>query len=85
MAQMVSPCCGAEYTDYNNLVSECCEAKLSEEGLCYDCKEHSEAIKGFTCNTCDEFFEEPEKDYEFNEAAKEAKDEDRADEIRDMN
>ena len=59
-------------------------SKLSEEGLCYDCKEHSEAIKGFTCDTCDEFFEEPEKDYEFDEAAKEAKLEDEADERRDM-
>ena len=44
-------------------------------------------IKGYEvykCSMCKELFIEPIEDYEFNEAAKEARDEDRADEARDM-
>ena len=40
--------------------------------------------EGYGCEQCDEFFDDPIEDYEFNEAAREARDEDRADEARDM-
>jgi len=84
MAEMLSPCCGAEYTDNDNGASCCCGAKISESGLCYECKDHAEPCEAYICEKCDEFFEEPIEDYEFSAAAKEARDEDRADEARDM-
>jgi len=46
--------------------------KIDEDG--YECKS----------KFCGEFFTEPIEDYEFNEAAREAKLEDEADERRDM-
>ena len=48
--------------------------------------EYNEIEDGYTCSSkhCGEHFEELIEDYEFNEAAKEARDEDRADEARDM-
>ena len=57
MAELVSPCCGAEYNDDNEI---------------------------FKCETCKNEFDEPELDYEFNEAVKEAIAEDREDEKRDL-
>ena len=57
MAELVSPCCGAEYSDDNEI---------------------------FKCETCKNEFDEPELDYEFNEAVKEAIAEDREDEKRDL-
>ena len=83
MAEMLSPCCGAEYTDNEDGRSYCCDAPILQ-GLCKECKEHAEPAEGFVCEQCDEFFEEPIEDYEFSAAVKEARDEDRADEARDM-
>lgn len=84
MTEMLSPCCGAEYTDNEDGPSYCCTAKISETGLCYECHDNAEPLEGFVCEQCDEFFEEPIEDYEFSAAVKEARDEDRADEARDM-
>jgi len=85
MAELVSPCCGAEYTDNNDGPSECCGAKILNN-ICSDedCLEHAEPEEGHVCEQCDEFFKEPTEDYEFNEAVKEAKAEAAADERRDM-
>ena len=84
MAEMLSPCCGAEYTDNENGLSYCCGSEISEEGICAECLEHAEPEEGYICEKCDEFFDEPIEDYEFSAAVKEARDEDRADEARDM-
>ena len=84
MAELVSPCCGAEYTDYEHPGSTCCGAKLSEEGVCYKCKEHADSEEGYTCEQCEEFFEHPEEDYEYDERMKDSIAEDRMDEARDM-
>ncbi len=81
---MLSPCCGAEYSNDESPVSECCTAELKgHSDLCSECLEHTDFFE-YICNNCDEWFKEPIEDYEFNEAAKEARDEDRADEARDM-
>lgn len=84
MAELVSPCCGAEYTDYEHPGSTCCGAKLSEEGICYKCKDHADPEEGHTCSQCEEFFEHPEIDYEYDERMKESIAEDREDEKRDL-
>jgi hypothetical protein len=84
MAEMLSPCCGAEYTDNDNGASCCCGAKISESGLCYDCRDYAEPCEGYLCEKCDEFFDEPTEDYEFDEQMKERIAEDKADEARDM-
>ena len=84
MAELVSPCCGGEYTDNDNGASCCCGAKISESGLCYDCRDHAEPCEGYICEKCDEFFDEPTEDYEFDEQMKERIAEDKADEARDM-
>ena len=63
MAELVSPCCGDEYSDH-----------VDDEGN--ECHQ---------CSHCDEYFNEPTEDYEFDEMMKERIAEDRADEIRDMN
>tara|TARA_R110000824_G_scaffold21263_9_gene79478 strand:- start:440 stop:634 length:195 start_codon:yes stop_codon:yes gene_type:complete len=62
MANLVSPCCGDDYTE-----------------LDFRTEEHM-----YTCSGCKQTFEIPETDYEFSEAAKEAREEDRMDERRDM-
>ena len=62
------------------MVSPCCGDDEYTEAL--------SMIRGQTesyiCSKCNESFEEPIEDYEFNEAAKEAKLEAEADERRDM-
>ena len=85
MAEMVSPCCGAEYTDNEDGRSYCCDAPI-ENGICQniDCLDHAEPQEGYICETCTEFFEEPETDYEYDAQMKESIEEDRADEARDM-
>ena len=45
MAELVSPCCGHNYSDH-------CDDDINEY---------------FQCNHCEEYFEEPEKDYEYAE------------------
>ena len=55
---LVSPCCKAEFEEAEG--SACCNARISETGLCYDCHEHTET-EGYFCLSCDEAFETPEK------------------------
>lgn len=85
MAELVSPCCGAEYTNNDDGRSYCCDAPILN-GICSneDCLDHAEPLEGFVCENCDEFFEESIEDYEYSEAQKEAKDEMEADERRDL-
>ena len=81
MTELVSPCCGAEYTDNEDGLSDCCGAPILQE-LCKECKEHAEPAEGFICTRCDEFFEEPEKDYEYVDRMHDSYLEDRMDEKR---
>ena len=84
MAELVSPCCGAEYSDDEIPVSNCCTAiAVLETDLCSDCLEHAD-FYDYACSECDEFFEEPEEEYEYDERMKENIAEDRADELRDL-
>ena len=62
MAELVSPCCGAEYSDH----------------IDPDLNEH------YQCNHCEEYFEEPEVEYEYKARMTERFAEDRMDEKRDM-
>ena len=78
----VSPCCGAEYTDNENGTSYCCGAIISEEGICYECKDHSEPEEGYVCTNCDELFNTPIEDYEYAERMHDNYLEDRMDEER---
>ena len=84
MSYLVSPCCGAEYTDNEDGLSYCCTATISESGLCHECKDHAEPAEGFVCGYCEEFFEEAIEDYEYKSQMTERIAEDRADERRDM-
>ena len=58
MAELVSPCCGAEYSDHT-------DPDLNEY---------------YQCNHCQEHFDEPEVDYEYNDRVRESILEDRMDE-----
>ena len=83
MAELVSPCCGAEYTDNDDGRSYCCDAPIINTRCSdRDCLEYAEPAEGFICSTCEDFFEEPEKDYEYDERMKESIAEDRMDEER---
>ena len=83
MTELVSPCCGAEYTDNDDGPSYCCDAPILQE-LCTQCKEHAEPAEGYICETCDDFFEESIEDYEYKAQKTESLAEDMADEARDM-
>ena len=72
MAQMVCPHCG--HDEYNEIIRIIVNHAEVEEEAGYEC----------TSKSCGEFFTESIEDYEFNEAAREAKLEDEADERRDM-
>tara|TARA_R110000824_G_scaffold7105_2_gene32354 strand:- start:540 stop:728 length:189 start_codon:yes stop_codon:yes gene_type:complete len=52
----VSPCCKADFEEAEG--SYCCNARISESGLCYECHDHAES-EGYFCNDCYEGFEEP--------------------------
>ena len=54
----VSPCCKADFEEADG--SYCCNARISESGLCYECHDHAES-EGYFCSNCDESFETPEK------------------------
>ena len=82
MADLVSPCCGDEYTDNENGSSYCCDAELFE-GICLECKEHSEPEIGLVCMKCEEFFGEAIEDYEYAEQQHDSYLEDRMDAERD--
>jgi len=85
MTYMVSPCCGAEYTDNDEGPSYCCDAPIIN-GICQDkkCLDHAEPLEGYVCENCDDFFEEPLEDYEYKNQRLDAIAEDRADERRDL-
>tara|TARA_R110002050_G_scaffold41044_2_gene99733 strand:- start:107 stop:370 length:264 start_codon:yes stop_codon:yes gene_type:complete len=85
MSNLVSPCCGVDYTDNEDGRSYCCDAPILN-GICSDkdCLDHAEPLEGFICENCEDFFEEPDLDYEYEERIKESIAEDRADELRDM-
>lgn len=55
---LVSPCCGADYKESEG--TYCCNARISETGLCYECRDHSE-LDGYFCDDCDENFTTPVK------------------------
>lgn len=82
MPDLVSPCCGGEYTDNDDGPSYCCGSEI-KQGLCIECKEHAEPEEGFICENCEEFFEEPELDYEYAERQHDSYLEDRMDAERD--
>lgn len=84
MSNLVSPCCGAEYTDNDDGPSYCCGAPIVN-GICQnkDCLDHAEPLEGFVCATCEDFFEEPELDYEYAEQQHDSYLEDRMDAERD--
>ena len=84
MTDLVSPCCGAEYTDNKDGNSYCCDAPIIN-GICSrkKCLEHAEPEEGFICEDCKEFFDEPEKDYEYAEKQHDSYLEDRMDAERD--
>ena len=85
MAELVSPCCGAEYTDNEDGPSYCCDAPIIN-GICSDkdCLDHAEPAEGFVCDNCEDFFEESIEDYEYKAQITEKLAEDMADERRDM-
>jgi hypothetical protein len=83
MSNLVSPCCGANYTDNDDGRSYCCDSIISQ-GFCTECRDHAEPAEGFVCEDCEEFFEEPELDYEYAERMHDSYLEDRMDEARDM-
>ena len=83
MTELVSPCCGAEYTDNEDGLSYCCDAPIINTRCSdKDCLEYAEPAEGFICENCDDFFEEPEKDYEYAERMHDSFLEDRMDERR---
>ena len=69
---LVSPCCCEEFSEVfdGEDRSMCCGAKISEGGLCCDCKEHTDSYSAeyeYYCSKCDEGFDEPEKEWEWVE------------------
>jgi hypothetical protein len=68
MAELVSSCCGADYTDNQDEGgSFCCNSEI-KNGLCSECKE---------------FFESSIEDYEYKNQMLDAKAEDRSEAERD--
>ena len=59
--------------------------KLSEEGICYKCKDPADSEEGHTCEQCKEFFDHPEEESEYNERMRENALEERADAKRKYN
>tara|TARA_R110000772_G_C13273406_1_gene436444 strand:- start:378 stop:605 length:228 start_codon:yes stop_codon:yes gene_type:complete len=51
----VSPCCKAEFEESEG--TYCCNAKITETGLCYECHDHS-GLDGYWCDECNDWFEE---------------------------
>ena len=86
MAYLVSPCCGAEYSDDEIPVSNCCGVEQKgDSDICAnpDCLEHADFYKN-VCSNCDESFDDPTEDYEYAEQMKESIAEARMDERRDL-
>jgi hypothetical protein len=53
--KLATPCCNAGYE--KDEVSACCEAQISDSGLCYDCHEHTES-EGYICDECEDWLDE---------------------------
>ena len=85
MAELVSPCCGAEYTDNEDGTSYCCDAPILS-GICQnkDCLDHAEPAEGFVCGNCEDFFETSIEDYEYKAQKTDEIAEAMADERRDL-
>ena len=84
MGSLLSPCCGAGYED--NDKSYCCGAEISESGICMnlDCLDHAES-EGYICDDCDDYFEEPEEEIDYNDRMRDNAAEDRSDTKRKYN
>ena len=84
MSNLVSPCCGDEYTDNTDGTSYCCDAPI-ESGICQnkDCLDHAEPQEGFICEKCEEFFEASIEEHEYKNQMLDAKAEDRSEADRD--
>ena len=83
MAEIVSPCCGAEYTDnVDEGGSFCCNYEI-RSGLCSKCYEHAEPEMPFQCDSCYDLFDEPIAYYEYCNQMEDAKAEEKADRERD--
>ena len=81
---LVSKCCGSEYEE--STVSWCCEAKISESGICYECNEHTES-EGYECIECGDWLDEIDLEPldEYNDRMRENALEDKADAKRKYN
>ena len=55
--KLTSPCCNSGYE--LDTLSYCCGARISDSGLCYECKEHAEP-EGYICDECEDYFEQPD-------------------------
>ena len=75
----VSPCCGAEYSE--DVISNCCGVQIVHE-RCTDCGEGADPEDIYICAKCDEPFDEPISEYEYNENMRESWAEMRMDEER---
>jgi hypothetical protein len=83
MGNLISTCCGAEYTDNTDEGgSFCCNSEI-RSGLCSECREHAEPEVGFICEDCKEFFDEPIEDHEYASQQHDSHLEDRMDAERD--
>jgi hypothetical protein len=82
-SDLVSPCCGAEYTDNKDGLSYCCDDIISEEGVCMKCFEHSEPEEGNVCTKCFDVFEDPISEHEYDKKEEESYIENRRDGEKD--
>tara|TARA_R110002167_G_scaffold57286_1_gene162269 strand:- start:158 stop:439 length:282 start_codon:yes stop_codon:yes gene_type:complete len=53
--KLATPCCNAGYE--KDEVSYCCQAKISDSGLCYSCHDHTES-EGYICDECEDWLDE---------------------------
>ena len=73
----VSTCCGSSYEE--NTLSDCCGVEMHDDyDICPSCKEHTDA-EGYVCDECNEWFEEPIEEYEYEARVYENAMEERAD------
>tara|TARA_R110002167_G_scaffold63223_1_gene178378 strand:+ start:191 stop:445 length:255 start_codon:yes stop_codon:yes gene_type:complete len=80
MNDEVSPCCGTKFED--SYITDCCTVEMyTNTDICPACKEHADA-SGFICNECENWFENPEDQNDYDERVKENHYEEIADAIR---
>ncbi len=64
MSDEVSPCCGTKFED--SYITDCCTMEMNKDSdICPACKEHTDA-SGYICNECENWFETPEDESEWN-------------------